>query len=72
MTNSDLKEYHFNLLRHIKNSFGIYGWESYTDTIRELEELGLIIGKWIGTIELPPRPHWTITSLGEKLISNDR
>jgi len=66
----DLKDYHYSRLKHMRDGFGVYGWEECDDTLQDLEELGYVHGSWFGSLDMEPRPVWQITRAGEKALND--
>jgi hypothetical protein len=64
-----LKEYLYNRLSHIQQVGGTFGWEEHDTLLQELEEEGLVIGRWTGGLEYEPRPVWQISDKGRKALS---
>jgi hypothetical protein len=74
IVNHHLQFCHYILLRHIHTVCGIYGWEGWEQhnnagLLDDLEGWGLIKGSWFGSIEDDPRPHWQLSSAGEKALA---
>jgi hypothetical protein len=60
-----LRPGHLRTLRHLATAGVVSGWENWWDhSLMELEAWGLVRGEWIGTLQYPPHPYWSITETG--------
>lgn len=66
-----LKSYHFNTLSHLAGCGSCFGWDMYSNTIRELVSYGLVRGEWFGSLEYEAIPHWLITEDGRKVLADN-
>lgn len=60
--------HHYRLLDHMEKRGGVSFWENYDLILQELVEGGYAIGKWAGTLDMDPWPHWNTTSEGRKAL----
>lgn len=62
----ELSVAHYRLLAHHKRGGIVAGWEYWDDrVVRDLEAMGLLRGRWIGGLDMSPRPYWSNTDAGD-------
>lgn len=64
----ELQAHHYRLLQHIHDVHGVFGWEEYDDTLSQLEDHELVIGRWMGSLDYPARPVWQVSDKGRQLL----